>query len=308
MSRLSRVLSSSRAGGLAGLFRGIIAGLVLALLMTGLSARAGKVLNDALVTRPFSHPVFQEVLTYYVSAQGEVSLVKLRANPRRLNQYLDQLAAVSPESHPDYFMNRNEELAYWINAHNAIALREILDIYPVDSLDQVPGLDTLARYRLGGKPYSLAMLRHKIVTEFAGHPNAILALTDFSMDAPPLSPRVFTGEKLPRQLLRHQKEAIADGALWRFVPGECLGLELSPWLKGFDVAWLAPESGDNAEAALDRPLPPEGAPAGAPGTDLSGWIGVVRPYAPPDMFAELNRPCSHAVGFRAPNRRLRQVR
>lgn len=270
------------------------------------SSQAGKVLNDALVTRPFGHHVFQEVLTRHVTTDGVVHLVKLRADPHRLNQYLDQLAAVSPDSHPDYFLDRHEQLAYWINAHNAMALRQLLDVYPVEALP--PGLENQPFYRLGGVPMSLAMLRHKIAAEFATHPQAWFALSDMTMDAPHLASQVYRGDRLPLQLLQQRENTIASGHLVRFVPGACMGLELSPYLLGLEAALLEGAVLDEA-ARLDQPLPPEEAPVvSGVAVSPSRWVDLLRPFAPPEAYAELGRACAHGVTFRPPDRRLREVR
>ena len=100
--------------------------LVVFVFLLALPAHAGQVLNDSFVAKPLSHHLWQEVLSQHVTTEGEVDFTGLRAHPRRLNQYLDQLARFSPDSHPDYFPSYHAKLAYWLNAHNAIALRLIL--------------------------------------------------------------------------------------------------------------------------------------------------------------------------------------
>ena len=170
--------------------------LVVFVFLLALPAHAGQVLNDSFVAKPLSHHLWQEVLSQHVTTEGEVDFTGLRAHPRRLNQYLDQLARFSPDSHPDYFPSYHAKLAYWLNAHNAIALRLILNAYPVASLDQIPGLYQNPRYYLGGKSYSLWAIRDRLAREFFLRPQAFFALSVMSESSPRLSSQAYSVEKL----------------------------------------------------------------------------------------------------------------
>ena len=39
------------------------------------------------------------------------------------------MSEISPNSHPEKFMTRNEQLAYWINAYNAFILKIVMENY-----------------------------------------------------------------------------------------------------------------------------------------------------------------------------------
>lgn len=253
-----------------------------------LTAPAKRVLNDHFVTRPFDHHIFQEVLSRYVSADGEVALDKLRAKPKRLNQYLDQLAAVSPETHPDYFPARDDALAYWINAHNAIALRLILDAYPVTDLSMLSGFDDTARYRLGGRTYSLQDIRRRIATGFPHRSMAFFALSDLTYTDPPLLNQAYEGHLLAGQLAAQTRMYFQQpGSLSITDDGNCPVLVLGPTLGRYAVPIM---QSMNARRLKGK----------------SSLVDFVKPYLTPTVHGRLSGGCPDpAVRFAPSDRHLR---
>lgn len=267
-------------------------------------SQAGRVLNDALVTRPFRHHVWQDILTHWVTSSGEVDFAKLRAFPRRLNEYLDQLASVSPDSDPSYFPTREDKAAYWINAHNAIALRIILDHYPVNSLAQVQDLETNQRYKLGYRTYTLAQVRSKAISD-RKYPQTMFSLTNYSMDAPPILPQAYEGNNLKTLIRQALKATLSDKHLIAFErsSSSCAKLTLSPYFHGYEQTLFSPPAYEREDrdmlAAVNNPIKLVG---------YTGWAATLRVYAPPSMYAELGRSCSQMVHFSSSNKTLRQVR
>lgn len=286
----------------------LTAGLALGLISTmpPPSAVAGKVLNDALVTKPFSHTLWQEVLTRYVNSQGQVNLTSLRAHPKRLNQYLTQLAAVSPDSHPTWFPSPEDKLAYWLNAYNALALRLVLDVYPAQALDNITHFEQNSRYHLGGKSYNLTRLRPKIMAASGAQPNVLFALSHYTEDSPPILNQAYGKPQLTQQLEHARQQALADSKLIRFNRDNptCLAIELSPFFQGFESALMAPAPGaDEAQDILDS----TGDPVSSSPTPPKGWVEQLRPLMPPDVYADLGKPCGHEVRFMPFNATFRQV-
>src|SRR4051794_1671515 len=67
----------------------------------------------------FPHERFGLVLDKVVSPDGLVDYAKLQLDQELLDEYMAELARVSPDSHPHLFPTEEDKLAYWINAHNA---------------------------------------------------------------------------------------------------------------------------------------------------------------------------------------------
>jgi hypothetical protein len=279
--------------------------LISALLLVSqpMNARAGKILNDGLVTKPFGHHIWQEVLTQNLGNLGEINLVHLRAHPERLNQYLGQLEAVSPDSHPAYFPTTDDRLAYWINAHNALALRLVLNRYPSETLADERAFQNETRHRIGHQPVSLALIKQKVAEANSRYPMIILTLTDYTLDSPPLSTQAYQGATLRKQVAAVAQSAMSNGRLIQFDRSrtDCIGIQLSPVFRYYADTLLAPETGEAEDQ--DRMADPFEADRPSP---TKTWADLIRPFAPPDMAANLGRQCAHSVQFMAPATNLRQ--
>lgn len=195
---------------------------------------AAQVYTDTTVPKPFNHHVWQEVLYQFVNQSGEVDFRKLRIMPQRLNDYMTQLSRVSPERTPDYFPTIQDQLAYWVNAHNALALRLILDEYPVNSLKDVSGLVQNNRYPFGGVLYALQVIRKKI-DRLDKSKSCVFMLTNYTKSSPPLSKTACEGHcvlklaKVAKTRVLHSSVLVQrDG-----VSDRCSRVTVSPFFKGY---------------------------------------------------------------------------
>ena len=69
-------------------------------------------------TTSFSHDLFDQVLQEHVDKEGRVDYTKLKANPEKLEKYLDLLAVANPTE-----LSYNAQLAFWVNAYNALVIK-----------------------------------------------------------------------------------------------------------------------------------------------------------------------------------------
>lgn len=253
-------------------------------------AEAGKILNDTLVTTPFRHHIWQEVLTQFLDLTGAVDLPRLRAYPKRLNQYLTQLEAASPVSAPELFPSADDEAAYWINAHNAVALRIILDHYPVQSLAQISDFDSSASYLLGGKPYSLKDIRQEVLA-FRNLPQALFSLTDYSFSSPAILPKAYEGQQVKPLTRQAVKRAMQNRHLIRFQSqgSACTTILMSPFLKTFEKELFAPLPGqvEDQDTFAESPMS-----KGMPSDSLSQWNRFLTPFTPSAYRRSLSNTCS----------------
>ena len=237
-----------------------------------------------------------------VSADGTVDFAHLRAYPRRLNEYLGQLEKASPENDPAAFPTHEDQTAYWINAHNAIALRLILNHFPANSLTEVPDLETNTHYKLGGKSYNLSQIRAKAL-RFDASLAIMLTMTNYSVDAPPISAQAYEGKSLKTLSAQARQNALQSTHFIRFqrISGNCVSLQLSPFFQGFQAALFPPPSEDEAEdqdgMAEEQAQPSNPAPM--------SWTELLKPYAPPSLYSDLGQSCSQNVEFQPANSNLR---
>ncbi|MCH7685798.1 MAG: DUF547 domain-containing protein, partial [Planctomycetes bacterium] len=79
------------------------------------------------------HSVWDGILRKYVDTNGMVDYRALKASPadvRALDGYLQTLSTARPRIRD----SRDAQLAFWINAYNAVTVRGILREYPTSSI------------------------------------------------------------------------------------------------------------------------------------------------------------------------------
>ncbi len=199
-------------------------------------AMAVEVLDDTFVSHPFRHDHWNSVVSETVDSQGRIQFNQLRMEPKRLTQYLKQLAQMSPDSHPEDFPNRKSRMAYWINAHNALMLRLILDQYPVADVKAIPNIKQSVRYRLGGVPLSVAQIEERMKQEYYPWPQGLLALSDLTVDSPRLLNEAYREEALDAQL-ENQFEWVWRQPHLVSIQGGCAPIKVSGALKDYEASW-----------------------------------------------------------------------
>src|SRR5262249_34866188 len=70
--------------------------------------------------QPPDAAAFDRILKQYVLDNGTVRYGELKANFELLTQLVQQIAEVSPDSHPALFPTRAHKLSYWLNTYNAL--------------------------------------------------------------------------------------------------------------------------------------------------------------------------------------------
>lgn len=120
--------------------------------------------------------------------------------------FYNYLKALESESS---FNNKNDELAYWINAYNALAIKGILDKRSPSTLLGRLGYFKKAKYKVGGKQINLYDLERKVIIpldEIRIH----FAINCASVSCPKLSNQIYQAEKLDAQLDKAAIEFIND--------------------------------------------------------------------------------------------------
>ena len=147
---------------------------------------------------PFSHDLFDQVLQEHVDKKGRVNYTKLKANPEKLEAYLDLLAVANPTE-----LSYNGQLVFWVNAYNALVIKGVIDHYPTTSVRKVKwfnGFFSRLKFRVAGKTWTLNQIEHGIIrTEFAD-PRVHFVLVCASRSCPPLGNRAFSAETIEENL------------------------------------------------------------------------------------------------------------
>ncbi len=116
-----------------------------------------------------------------------------------LDAYVTRLAAT-----PVSGLNRDEQLAYWINLYNALTVQLILDHYPVSSILKInisPGLFSIGPWgkklvAVEGEDVSLDDIEHRILRPIWQDPHIHYAVNCASIGCPNLIDTAYTADRV----------------------------------------------------------------------------------------------------------------
>ena len=152
-----------------------------------------------------NHKVFDELLSTHVSSSGKVDYAGIKANMSKLQGYLDELAGTDVKA-----LNRNEQLAYWINAYNAFTIKKIIDNYPIGSITDLDGGKPWDSQfiKLGGTKYTLNNIENDIIRPQFREPRIHFAVNCAAKSCPPLLNRAWTASNLESNFQKQTKAFI----------------------------------------------------------------------------------------------------
>ncbi|KAA0254018.1 MAG: DUF547 domain-containing protein [Acidobacteria bacterium] len=192
----------------------------------------------------FSHADWGKVLARFVEARGRVDYEGLAGDRADLDRYLAAVRAVSPRNRPDLFPGREERLAYYLNAYNALVFEGVLARGPeresVWTGGLVSGYGFFVRRKvvLGGEETSLKKLEDDWVREGFADPRVHAALNCASLGCPRLPREPFEGEGLDARLDAAMTEFVGE-ARNVSVDGEARTVTLSRIFDWFEEDFLS---------------------------------------------------------------------
>ncbi len=190
----------------------------LALLLAGLSACIPRSIPltaqpDAVAaTRPAALDTTDFALVLRRAARPDgVDYAAIAGDLAPLDRFLVRLAAVGPTRTPDLFRQREDRLAYWINAYNAAILRIIAAECRPDRLPSRlwPSPEHSVAFVIDGLRRTPAALRRVALRDAGDEWRVRLALCGGRRGDPPLADRPFVPDLLDIQLARQAHAALA---------------------------------------------------------------------------------------------------
>ena len=142
------------------------------------------------------------MLNKYVSKNGNVNYNDWKKEHNELKKYIKTLE----EHFPKNSWNKNDKLAYWINAYNALTVNLILDNFPIKSIKEIKN-----RWgkKLYNNKYSLGDIEHKILRKM-NEPRIHFAINCASKSCPKLLNESYNGRKLEKQLVEVTKAFLCN--------------------------------------------------------------------------------------------------
>jgi Protein of unknown function, DUF547 len=162
---------------------------------------------------------FDQLLDLYVR-NGDVYYRALRSDRAKLDGYINLLATASVAK-----ASRQDQIAFWLNAYNALVLRTVIDHYPIQarssqypakSIRQIPGAFERLPHRVAGRTLTLDQIEREVLPEFRD-PRVYFALGRGAAGSGRLRSEAF----LPARI----EEQLADVAAECVTRAQCLSID-----------------------------------------------------------------------------------
>jgi hypothetical protein len=133
------------------------------------------------------------------------------ADQAALVDFIDTLQHVNPNR-----LERNNQLAFWINLYNAQTIRVVLDNYPVESIRDIKdgplsiGPWNRKDLTVAGTPISLNDIEHGIIRPAFKEPRIHYALNCAAVSCPNLAPKAWRGATLDADFSKAEQAYLAD--------------------------------------------------------------------------------------------------
>ena len=150
----------------------------------------------------YDYAPLNRALERVVDGQGRVDYEAVKTDAD-LQAFVDQLARISPDTHPALFPSRADSLAFWINAYNACVLAGVSKAYPISSVTEIApnfGFFKIYRFAVGGHRLTLDQIEHEIIRPQFADPRIHAAINCAAVSCPRLLNKSFTPDKLDDQL------------------------------------------------------------------------------------------------------------
>lgn len=151
--------------------------------------------EDPKPLEAFNHTTYGDLVAKYVSPEGNVNYDGFKSNWSVLRTYIKALG----ENMPTDQWTKEDKLAYWMNAYNAMTVDLILRNYPLESIKDIKDPWGQRFWKLGEKYYNLNEIEHKILRKM-GDARIHFGINCASFSCPPLLNEAFTAQKVDTQL------------------------------------------------------------------------------------------------------------
>jgi len=166
----------------------------------------------------FPHAMFSRVLEKAVAEDGLVDYAAVAEEKETLDAYLGEVARISPIGQPHLFPTVDDQLAYWINAHNATALKGVLELGRPRDLSKVGSRLDRMPFVFGGRKLSLADVAGLVRNQFSD-PRPFLVMVRGRRGGPPLAREAFAAKDLEERLEAAARAFMKNTRYVQWTPG-----------------------------------------------------------------------------------------
>ena len=172
----------------------------------------------------FDHASFNELLKNNVSAAGNVDYKKFHLDRTVLRMYIFALGKKMPTN----AWSKEDKLAYWMNAYNAMTIDLILRNQPIASIKDIKDPWKQRLWKLGDKWYNLDEIEHKILRKM-DDPRIHFGINCASFSCPPLLNEAFTSKNVDTQLDALARQFVNDTSRNTITPDRVTVSKIFNW-------------------------------------------------------------------------------
>ena len=181
--------------------------------LTGLALAAVLLLAGPALAFDHSHAPLDQLLRAHVR-EGLVNYGSLSADRAQMDAYVGSLAAVDGTELAEF--SREEAMAFWINAYNALTLKVILDHVPVGSIRDIDGAWDAIQHDVAGRSLTLNEIEHQILRKLYADARLHMVLVCAARSCPKLHDGAFTPSNLNQRLDEASVGFVSDERRNRF--------------------------------------------------------------------------------------------
>ncbi len=134
----------------------------------------------------------------------------MKSDRGKLDGFINSIATVETDK-----QSPDEQLAFWLNAYDALVLRTVIDHYPIQgkagtyparSIRQIPGAFERLTYHVAGRTVTLDQIEQTILADFHD-PRVYFAIGRGAVGSGRLRSEAFAGERVQQQLAEAASES-----------------------------------------------------------------------------------------------------
>lgn len=167
----------------------------------------------AFEARALDEDLYASMLDRHTVAVDDIASTRVDYSALRTSPGWGALVRSLAESDPRRLESRGEELAFWINAYNILAIDLVRRHYPVDSIRSIGGLLSPVWKKeageINGRAYTLDEIEHEILRPM-GEPRIHAAIVCAALSCPPLRREPYRPADLDAQLDDAMRRWLAD--------------------------------------------------------------------------------------------------
>jgi len=156
----------------------------------------------------FDVTLYAKVLTTFVNDEGLVDYATLKKERAQLDDFVTQLTSLEVSVYETW--SKEDKVAFWINAYNALMLQSIVNHYPIRKrfslglffpigVRHIGGVFSRSQHKILGESMSLDRIEHVVLRKQFQDPRVHLALVCAAKGCPRLLREPYLGAKLGQQ-------------------------------------------------------------------------------------------------------------